>query len=404
MGEWKKYAIGDLCQTISDTFKSQASEVVLINTSDVLEGKCLNHDKVRNINLKGQFKKTFQKDDILYSEIRPANKRYAYIDFEAKNYIASTKLMVLRHNELINPKFLFYILQSNDMITQLQMLAESRSGTFPQITFDVLSKEVILLPSLNEQEKIIKILSSFDDKIEVNRKINENLEQQAQALFKSWFVDFEPFKDGKFVESELGMIPEGWKVGKLNDYVEVKDGTHDSPKPCSEGHPLITSKFINPYSVDRANANKISDKDFVKINERSLVEFGDILMSMIGTVGLISYVCDNEIDYAIKNVALFKTSNVALFRYYLLKYLKTKNIKDYIDIHLAGSTQKYISLTELRNIPLIVPTDEVLSKYNKLISPIIEGIIEKEREISSLSALRDTLLPRLMSGEINLSD
>ena len=175
MEQWKEYKLGDVCYTISDTYKRNASEVVLINTSDVLEGKCLNHSKTANKDLKGQFKKTFQKDDILYSEIRPANKRFAYVDFDATDYIASTKLMVLRHNDKINPQYLFYILKSKSVIEELQMLAESRSGTFPQITFSELANLSVNLPPLNEQQKILSILKSLDDKIELNRQINDNL-------------------------------------------------------------------------------------------------------------------------------------------------------------------------------------------------------------------------------------
>ena len=192
MGEWKTYRLGDLCDSISNTYRGKAQNVVLINTSDVLEGKCLNHRKEPNKNLKGQFKKTFQQGDILYSEIRPSNKRFAYIDFDATDYIASTKLMVLRANEKIRPLYLYYILQSQVVIDELQMLAESRSGTFPQITFSELSLLTTELPDIDSQDKIINILKSLDDKIELNRRINANLEAQAQALFRSWFVDFEP--------------------------------------------------------------------------------------------------------------------------------------------------------------------------------------------------------------------
>lgn len=153
MEEWKEYRLGDICDTISDTYKGNSPQVVLINTSDVLEGKCLNHTPVPNKNLKGQFKKTFCNKDILYSEIRPANKRFAYIDFEPKDYIASTKLMVIRSKEEVLPKYLYYILQSNQMLDKLQTLAETRSGTFPQITFSELAAQKIILPGLNSQKK-----------------------------------------------------------------------------------------------------------------------------------------------------------------------------------------------------------------------------------------------------------
>lgn len=155
MSEWKKCTIGDLCDTISDTYKGNDDMVILINTSDVLDGSILNHTPVPNDNLKGQFKKTFKKNDILYSEIRPANKRFAFIDFDnTRKYIASTKLMVLRPKEnIVLPHFLYSILKSQNIIDKLQHLAETRSGTFPQITFSSeLSPMEVILPDLTTQE------------------------------------------------------------------------------------------------------------------------------------------------------------------------------------------------------------------------------------------------------------
>jgi type I restriction enzyme S subunit len=177
MAEWEKCTIGDLCNTISDTYKGTDEYVVLVNTSDVLEGKVLNHMQVENKNLKGQFKKTFKRNDILYSEIRPANKRFAFVDFEdTSNYIASTKLMVLRHNDKVLPEFLFDLLKSNYVISELQHLAETRSGTFPQITFSSeLAPMKVNLPDKETQRRIVSIISCIEQKIEVNERINNNL-------------------------------------------------------------------------------------------------------------------------------------------------------------------------------------------------------------------------------------
>lgn len=177
MTEWIECTIGDLCESISDTYKGKDEQVVLINTSDVLEGKVLNHTPVKNENLKGQFKKTFKKSDILFSEIRPANKRFAFIDFEnTSNYIASTKLMVLRHNANVLPEYLFAILKSNEVLAELQHLAETRSGTFPQITFSSeLAPMEVKLPSKRIQKQIVTVLSIIEQKISVNCEINNNL-------------------------------------------------------------------------------------------------------------------------------------------------------------------------------------------------------------------------------------
>ena len=175
MEEWTTYKIGDICDSISDTYHGNSPEVVLINTSDVLDGVCLNHNTVPNKDLKGQFKKTFKKNDILYSEIRPANRRFAFIDFDPVNYIASTKLMVIRCSELVRPRYLYHYLKRQEMLDELQALAESRSGTFPQITFSELSIFEIQLPSLEIQDRIVAAIDCFDNKILLNNRINHNL-------------------------------------------------------------------------------------------------------------------------------------------------------------------------------------------------------------------------------------
>ena len=174
--DWKIKTIGDVCASISETYNRKDENVVLINTSDVLDGKILTHSLVKNENLKGQFKKTFQKNDILYSEIRPINKRFAFVDIEnTYNYIASTKLMVIRPDtSKISPLILYRILKSQDLIDELQHLAETRSGTFPQITFaSELAIQKIVLAPLNEQKIISNVLEVLENKIRKN--IQENL-------------------------------------------------------------------------------------------------------------------------------------------------------------------------------------------------------------------------------------
>lgn len=173
--KYKICKLGEFVDNISDTIPIQNNEVILINTSDIENGKVLNHNYTDNKNLKGQFKKRFKKDDILYSEIRPKNKRFAYVDFNSDDYIASTKLMVLRNKGNIDNNYLFQTLKSDTVINYLQMIAETRSGTFPQITFNELSNVEIKVPSLIEQKKISNFLLELDKKIELNNQTNDNL-------------------------------------------------------------------------------------------------------------------------------------------------------------------------------------------------------------------------------------
>lgn len=190
----------------------------------------------------------------------------------------------------------------------------------------------------------------------------------------------------------------------ISKVIDVRDGTHGSPKPLESGYPLVTSKHLLPFGVDVISPNKISESDYNKVNERSKVDTNDILLSMIGTVGLVSLIIEDEINFAIKNVGLFKTSKCPQYAYYLLCYLKSKEMAQHIEKCLAGSTQKYISLTELRKLPIIIPNVVDINKFNDLVTPLFRLIIENVKENKVLTAIRDILLPKLMSGEIDVSN
>lgn len=387
---WKEVDICQLCDSVSETYKGNASEVVLINTSDVLDGKCLNHEYVPNKKLKGQFKKTFRKGDILYSEIRPANKRFCFVDFEPKDYIASTKLMVLRAHEDVDPQYLYQILRSNDTLTQLQMLAESRSGTFPQITYSELSNIMVNLPSQKAQKNIVSILSSLDRKIELNNKINADLEEMAQAIFKNWFVDFEPFKDGKFVDSELGMIPEGWKVGTLFDIAEIFDKKR---KPLS-GNVREKMDKIYPYYGATSCMDYVDDYIF------------DGIYTLIGEDG--SVVKENGLPYMqyvwgkmwVNNHAHILQGKNGYSTEMIHALLSITNIKFLV----TGAVQAKLSQGNMQKILVAIPPKNVLDEIRPAMDNLYKKIRLNTDENSRLSLLRDTLLPRLISGEIEVPE
>lgn len=396
--EWKEVDICQLCDSVSETYKGNASEVVLINTSDVLDGKCLNHEYVPNKKLKGQFKKTFRKGDILYSEIRPANKRFCFVDFEPKDYIASTKLMVLRAHEDIDPQYLYQILRSNDTLTQLQMLAESRSGTFPQITYSELSNIMVSLPSQKAQKNIVSILASLDRKIELNNKINADLEEMAQAIFKNWFVDFEPFKDGKFVDSELGMIPEGWEVGTLTEIASYINGLAMQkypPENIEYSLPVLKIKELG-----QGFCGTDSDRCSCNIKDECRIHNGDVIFSWSGTL-LVDVWCGGDCGL---NQHLFKVTSKDYpkwFYYYWTKH----HLREFI--HIAKDkavTMGHIKRGHLEEAMVAIPDNDSMEKAHELFEPILSKMISLRLESSRLSLLRDTLLPRLMSGELEVPE
>lgn len=396
--EWKEVDICQLCDSVSETYKGNASEVVLINTSDVLDGKCLNHEYVPNKKLKGQFKKTFRKGDILYSEIRPANKRFCFVDFEPKDYIASTKLMVLRAHEDIDPQYLYQILRSNDTLTQLQMLAESRSGTFPQITYSELSNIMVSLPSQKAQKNIVSILASLDRKIELNNKINADLEEMAQAIFKNWFVDFEPFKDGKFVDSELGMIPEGWKVGTLTEIASYMNGLAMQKFPPENNEDSLPVLKIKELGQGFCGTD--SDRCSCNIKDECRIHNGDVIFSWSGTL-LVDVWCGGDCGL---NQHLFKVTSKDYpkwFYYYWTKH----HLQEFI--HIAKDkavTLGHIKRGHLEEAMVAIPDNDSMEKAHELFEPILSKMISLRLENSRLSLLRDTLLPRLMSGELEVPE
>lgn len=393
--EWKEYNICQLCDTISETYKGKSNSVVLINTSDVLEGKVLNHKRVPNKGLKGQFKKTFKKNDILYSEIRPANKRFAYINFSPNDYIASTKLMVLRSKPIVSSYFLFQILKSEIVLKNLQMLAESRSGTFPQITYSELSNVRVKVPPLPVQDKIVGILSALDSKIENNNKINANLEAQAQALFKSWFVDFTPFKDQPFVDSELGPIPQGWKVGKLGDIAlqsTEKVLTRNDVKVLS---PITTGKLVlsEEYFTKQVFSKSIRNYKIVKQGafayNPARVNIGSLGMNEFKFDGCVSPVY--VVFECLKGYSFF----FDLFR-------KTEFFKQAVISFAIGGVRQTLNYSDFALIDVTIPPLNIVQSFNEIYHHLKKKISINEEENQRLAALRDTLLPKLMSGEIKL--
>ena len=386
MEDWICTTIGELCDTISDTYKGDDEEVILINTSDVLEGEILNHTKVPNKDLKGQFKKTFRKDDILYSEIRPENKRFAFVSIEyTEQYIASTKLMVLRpKKEKVLPRYLFAILKSSHVIEELQHLAETRSGTFPQITFaSELSPMEIMLPPKDIQAKIVSVIDSIEGKITENKKINNNLEQQAKALYKDWFFDFTPF-------STVGNLPDGWRLGTVSDIIQF----HDSKRVPLSGAERDKMAKIYPYygatSLMDYVDNYLFDGIYLLLGEDGTV---------VDSLGfpILQYVYG---QFWVNNHAHIITGKEGFSVEELYLFFSLTNIKSIV----TGAVQQKVSQQNLKKVPAIIPSKDALSAFDELIQPIFSQIRNLRDENASLADLRDTLLPKLISGELDVSD
>lgn len=407
--------INQIVRTISETHKFDKDKLIAINTSDVENGVMGNGTLTFVDELKGQFKKTIVKDDILFSEIRPANRRFAKVTTKnTKDYVVSTKLMVLRkYNEDVDLEYFYYCLTNQPFLDILQRRAENRIGSFPQITFDLLSEYAFPIPPISEQKRISSVISTLDKKIALNRQINQNLEAMAKQLYDYWFVQFDfPNEDGKPYKSSGGAmvwneklkrdIPASWKTKAIEDIADVYNGA--TPSTINEQNYGGDIVWITPKDLSDQK------QKFVYQGERNISQAGynscsthllppnTILMSSRAPIGLLSIakteLCTNQ---GFKSFVP-KAENISTYLYY------------YLNIHIkqieqlgTGTTFKEVSREDVLKFPILKPSDAILDLWEKQVSALNnkQFVIQKENEF--LTKQRDELLPLLMNGQVSVN-
>lgn len=293
----------------------------------------------------------------------------------------------------VDIKFLYYALSL--CLKQLKNMSQGTSTKF--LTVTILNSFSVKLPSISDQRRIASILSSLDRKIELNNKINADLEEMAQTIFKNWFVDFEPFKDGKFVDSELGMIPEGWKVGTLGDITKNKSAKVKERNDVKVLSPVTTGELV------------LSEEYFTKqvfsssIAKYKIVNKGDFAYNParvnIGSLGRNEFDFDGCVSpvYVVFSVLDGYENYFDLFR-------KTDFFKDSVASLAIGGVRQSLSYDDLSSIEVIIPSENAVEEFNNLYNQMKKTIKANKLESSRLSLLRDTLLPRLMSGELEVPE
>lgn len=276
-------------------------------------------------------------------------------------------------------------------------------NTTVQATLNVKNLNEMPIPFYSKEytSNVVKILSSLDRKIELNNKINADLEEMAQAIFKNWFVDFEPFKDGKFVDSELGMIPEGWKVGTLGEFCKCLLG--GTPSRSKEEYwngevNWINSGEINKFRILEAS-EKITELGLAKSATKLLPKKTTVLAITGATLGQVSLL---EIDTCANQSVIGVLENTEVPYEYIYPF-----IKDRIEMliqHQTGGAQQHINKDNVESLIFLLPAINVLEDYISLVSPMYKRIESQCFENLYLSTLRDTLLPRLMSGELEVPE
>lgn len=336
----------------------------------------------------------------------------------ADNTLLNQNAVRLRSNSLINQNYMYYLLKDKSFKEYIIGTAQG-SANQASITQEDIKNFEFILPSLEEQEKIAKILSSLDDKIELNNEMNKTLEEMAQSIFKRWFVDFEfpnedgmPYKSsgGEMVESELGMIPKGWEVKTIEEIsTTVSKGTTPTKKDMDSAEDENNINFIKVKDIDDYgeicldNLEKIPESVHNGKLKRSILYEKDILFSIAGTIGRVTAIDktlnNSNMNQAIAFIRLKDCRNMFNFIFYLLKSEKTQND---IKSNIVQAVQANVSLGVLKAIKFVQPSKEILDKYNNIAMNIYDKQQNIRYENNDLKIIRDNLLPKLMSGEIIL--
>ena len=376
MEEWKEYKLEDLCNG-KGSYGIGASAVpfskdkfIYLRITDINDDGTLNKSGLMSVADEDANKYILENNDIVFARTGNSTGRsYFYDGTDGTLVYAGFLIKFSLDEDKVNPRILKYYTHSKPYYDWVKSF--DTGGTRGNINAKTYGALPIFLPPRKVQDRIVEILKSLDDKIEVNRRINEQLEELAQALFKSWFVDFEPFKDSEFVESELGMIPKGWKVGTLGDLIEIKYGK-DHKKLNDGDIPVYGSGGIMRY-VDK-----------------SLFTGESVLIPRKGTLNNVMYVNRDFWTVDTMFFSKMKMSNIAIFVYLFLSK------KDLASMN-SGSAVPSMTVDILNKISLVIPNEKTFVNFNNIVSTLFFQMSNNAKEINHLIILRDTLLPKLMS-------
>ena len=402
--EWKEVRLGDVCTKITDgshfSPKAQTEGYPMLSVKDMREYD-FDFSNCKKISYEDYLK--MERDgcvpqigDVLVAKDGSYLKEIFRCKEQREIALLSSIAIFRPNSQLIDSRFLCYCLKSPRVYNYISLNCVSGSA-LPRIILKDFKGVNIRVPSLDDQRRIASILSSLDRKIELNNKMNADLEEMAQAIFKNWFVDFEPFKDGKFVDSELGMIPEGWKVGTLGDITKNKSAKVKEKNDVKVLSPVTTGELVlsEEYFTKQVFSSSIAKYKIVNKGEFAYnparVNIGSLGRNEFDFDGCVSPV------YVVFSVLEGYENYFDLFR-------KTDFFKDSVASLAIGGVRQSLSYDDLSLIETIIPSENIVEKFNNLYNQMKKTIKANKQENSRLSLLRDTLLPRLMSGELEVPE
>jgi len=404
MSEWKTYRLEDLCTSKGSygigapAVAYDANKYTYLRITDINDDGTLNRNGLMSVDDERAGDYLLKENDIVFARTGNSTGRtYFYDGRDGELVYAGFLIKFSLDNEKVNPRILKYYTHSQPYYDWVRSF--DTGGTRGNINAKVFGAMPITLPPRHQQDRIVEILKSLDDKIELNRRINANLEAQAQALFRSWFVDFEPFRDGPFVDSELGKIPQGWKVGAASEfYKNITIGKTPPRKEhqwfSKESHDIVWVSIadMGNCGLSICNSSEYLTPEAIKKFNICIVPVNTVLLSFKLTIGRVA-IADKELATN-EAIAHFQTQHNTLE----YTYLALKNY-EFSSLGSTSSIATAVNSKIIKSMPWMMPSDDVLNQFHNVLSPIFNGIRNNIQEITRLSALRDTLLPKLMAGE-----
>lgn len=359
----------------------QEDKLTYLRITDINDDGSLNFSDLKSVDAEDAEKYILKENDIVFARTGNSTGRSYFYEKQHGTFVYAGFLIKFSLDpNKVNPRILKYYTHSKPYFDWVNSF--DTGATRGNINAKTYGDMEIELPSRKVQDKIVSILSSLDRKIELNNKINADLEEMAQAIFKNWFVDFEPFKDGKFVDSELGMIPEGWKVGLLGELCNFKRGKNLLTKNAiDEGVPVVAGGLEPSCYHNIANT-------------------GAPVITVSGSGANAGFMRMYHVPVWASDCSFIDISCENFYFVYCFLKVNSKLLKH----AQTGAVQPHVKPSDIHDFELVIPDEESIYDFQDKVKPFFDRIASLQKENSRLSSLRDTLLPRLMSGELEVPE
>lgn len=400
MNEWKSYTLKDLSKGKGEygigasAIPFDKDKFTYLRITDINDDGTLNKSGLTSVDAVDASKYLLEKNDIVFARTGNSTGRSYFYDGSDGPLVYAGFLIRFRLDDSkVNPRILKYYTHSKPYYDWVQSF--DTGGTRGNINAKTYGDMPITLPPRHVQDRIVDILYSLDAKIENNRRINDNLEQQAQALYKSWFVDFEPFKDGEFEESELGLIPKGWSTGNIYKYINVIYGAAYKSNLFNEnkeGYPLIRIRDLKTFSPQFYTTEVLPQTEYIKS--------GDVVAGM--DAEFIPCLWQGETGVLNQRCCKFVGKDKEINNLFVLHLVKPE--LEYVQSYKTGTTVSHLGKADIDRFIVILPDEAIVHQFSKICRPLLDEQNKCAAEIRRLTNLRDALLPKLMSGELKIKE